>query len=176
MDLFKVDTLTPYLNDLVALLIDAVDNGAAIGFLPPLSEQEAVDYWQGINDEMQQNVRQIILVREHETVVGAIQLELSAKANALHRTGVEKWMVRSDYQGQGLGKALIQGAEKVAASLNTELLTCDTRVGDLAESILTQQDWQKVGEVPKYSRTVMGTYYDCAIYYKSIEPTQDLYV
>ncbi|WP_245957960.1 GNAT family N-acetyltransferase [Marinomonas piezotolerans] len=176
LDLFKVDTLTPYLHDLVELLIDAVDNGAAIGFLPPLSEQEAIDYWHCINDEIQHNSRQIVLVRVDEKVVGAIQLELYAKANALHRAGIEKWMVLSSYQGQGLGRSLLQGVEKVAASLNRQLLTCDTRVGDLAETILTQQGWHQVGEVPKYSRTVMGTFYDCAIYYKPIEPTQDLYV
>jgi hypothetical protein len=29
----------------VALLIDAVDSGASVGFMPPLAQTEARDYW-----------------------------------------------------------------------------------------------------------------------------------
>lgn len=176
MDLFKVDNLTPYLVDLNALLLDAVEQGASIGFSLPLSEQEAQDYWQSVNTELQQNARQVVLVREAGTIVGAIQLALSAKANALHRVSLEKWMVHSRYQAQGLGSALLQGAEKIAASLNAELLICEAQVGDRSEAVLVSHDWQKVGDIPNYFRTVMGHFYDCAIYYKSIEPTQELYV
>lgn len=176
MDLFKVDTLTPYLADLVELLLDAVEQGAAIGFLAPLSAQEAQDYWQSVNAELQQNTRQVILVRVDEKVVGAIQLLASAKANALHRITVEKWMVHSAYQGQGLGSGLLQGAEKVAASLNGELLICEAQAKGRSETVLASHHWQKVGDIPHYFRTVTGNFHDCAIYYKSIEPTQELYV
>ena len=33
------------LDDLIALLQDAVDSGASVGFLPPLSRDAASDYW-----------------------------------------------------------------------------------------------------------------------------------
>jgi hypothetical protein len=35
---------------LVALLKDAVDSGASIGFLPPLGEAEGEAYWRGVVD------------------------------------------------------------------------------------------------------------------------------
>jgi acetyltransferase len=36
------------LPQLAALLQDAVDSGASVGFLPPLSEAEATEYWREV--------------------------------------------------------------------------------------------------------------------------------
>ena len=33
---------------LVALLRDVVDDGGSVGFLPPLSEEDAREYWEGV--------------------------------------------------------------------------------------------------------------------------------
>ena len=37
---------------LVELLRDAVDSGASVGFLAPLTTAVAADYWQGVRDEL----------------------------------------------------------------------------------------------------------------------------
>jgi len=53
----KIDRLSEQqakvlLPQLTALLQDAVDSGASIGFLPPLAPEMAEDYWAGVLREM----------------------------------------------------------------------------------------------------------------------------
>lgn len=36
------------LDELVELLQDAVESGASVGFLPPLSRDDASDYWRSV--------------------------------------------------------------------------------------------------------------------------------
>src|SRR5579884_4065523 len=67
--------------ELVALLQDAVASGASIGFLPPLSEEEARAYWATVLEDIAQKKRVLLIARESTQVVGAVQLELATKAN-----------------------------------------------------------------------------------------------
>jgi hypothetical protein len=42
------------IEGLIDLLIDSVDGGASVGFLPPLRPEDARDYWQAIFQEVAQ--------------------------------------------------------------------------------------------------------------------------
>jgi hypothetical protein len=44
---FTPEQAESHIEQLVMLLIDAVDSGASVGFMPPLSEPEARNYWRG---------------------------------------------------------------------------------------------------------------------------------
>ncbi|MGB7390850.1 GNAT family N-acetyltransferase [Marinomonas sp.] len=175
MELLKVDDLNPYLNDLVELLCDAVDSGAPIGFLPPLSEPEAKAYWLSINEELQVNSRQVLLVREEDKIVGSVQIAMSPKANALHRCDVEKLMVHTEARENGLGSILMQGVERVAASMQRQLLILEVRSDDIAHNMYVKLGFTPFGEVPNYTRSANGALHNSTFFFKEIELTHEVF-
>ncbi|MCB5160767.1 GNAT family N-acetyltransferase [Marinomonas algarum] len=175
MELLKVDNLNPYLDDLIELLCDAVDSGAPIGFLPPMSDAEAKSYWQSVNDDLQANARQVLLVREDDKVVGSVQIGMSPKANALHRCDVEKLMVHTDVRENGLGSILMQGVERVAAAMQRHLLILEVRSDDIAHDMYVNMGYIAFGEVPGYTRSANGMLHNATFFYKEIETTHEVF-
>jgi len=51
---------------LSALLRDAVDSGASVGFLPPLAEAEADAYWRGIVAAVREGSCLLLVARDAE--------------------------------------------------------------------------------------------------------------
>lgn len=175
MELLKVDSLLPYLDDLTDLLCDAVDSGAPIGFLPPMSETEAKSYWLSVNDDLQINARQVLLVRDEDTVVGSVQLAMSPKANALHRCDIEKLMVHTQARENGIGGMLMQGVERVAAAMQRQLLILEVRSDDIAHDMYVGMGYVPFGEVPNYTRSANGMLHNSTFFYKEIEPTHEVF-
>ncbi|MGH7357730.1 MAG: GNAT family N-acetyltransferase, partial [Candidatus Rokuibacteriota bacterium] len=71
---------------LVALLRDAVDSGASIGFLPPVAEAEAGEYWDAVAAALGDGSRVVLAAHDRELgLVGSGQLDLAMRANARHR-------------------------------------------------------------------------------------------
>ncbi|MCZ2722725.1 GNAT family N-acetyltransferase [Marinomonas sp. 15G1-11] len=171
MVLLKLEKLEPYLDDLVLLLTDAVENGASIGFLPPLSEEEARNYWLKVQEELLSYDRQVLAVRDEDRLVGTIQIETSPKADALHRCKVEKLIVLHDFQGNGFAKALIEGAERVAASMQKQLIFLETRTEDSASHLFTKMGYIAIGDIPNYARGAHGNLEATTFFYKEVEPT-----
>ncbi|GAB3485020.1 GNAT family N-acetyltransferase [Marinomonas epiphytica] len=175
MELLKVDSLLPYLDDLTDLLCDAVDSGAPIGFLPPMSETEAKSYWLSVNDDLQINARQVLLVRDEDTVVGSVQIGMSPKANALHRCDIEKLMVHTQARENGIGGMLMQGVERVAAAMQRQLLILEVRSDDIAHDMYVGMGYVPFGEVPNYTRSANGMLHNSTFFYKEIEPTHEVF-
>mgnify|MGYP000212220060 CR=1 FL=1 len=175
MELLKLESLTPYLEDLVAVLLDAVDMGASIGFLPPMSETEAKMYWLKVEDELTDNSRQVLVVRENGRIVATVQIAMSPKANALHRCEVEKLMVLSSARHQGYARALMQGVERVAASMQRQLITLDTRTEDDAYYLYQKIGYTAFGCVPNYARSASGSLDSSTFFYKEIDTTHEVF-
>ena len=111
-----IEALTPATAEaarpaLVALLRDAVDSGASIGFLPPLSEAEAGAYWDGVAGALDDGSRVLLVARDAAAgIVGSVQLDLAMRANARHRAEVSKLMVHRAARRRGIGRALMAAA------------------------------------------------------------------
>lgn len=111
---------------LIALLQDAVEHGASVGFITPLSREVAGRYWQDVIHEVGQGAR-VLLVAEREGVVaGTVQLGLCLRPNGLHRAEVQKLLVHTRWRRQGLARALMQAAEDEARQAGRSLLYLDT--------------------------------------------------
>jgi hypothetical protein len=62
---------------LVALLRDAVESDASVGFLPPLTDAEAGAYWATVAAGLREGSRVVLAARDRELgLVGSAQLEL----------------------------------------------------------------------------------------------------
>lgn len=160
-----VATTPVHVTALVAVLQDAVDDGASVGFLPPLSEAEAVDYWQSVIAALADGSRRL-LVAHHPAlgVVGTVQLDLAMRANGRHRAEVAKLLVHRAARRQGLGRALMLALEAEASALGRTTLVLDTRAGDPSERLYAGLGYVRVGEIPRYARSA-NDQLDATVYY-----------
>ena len=168
---FSIDVLTAeqgptVLSELNTLLINTVEGGASIGFLPPLSEEESAAYWNSVLDKVAQQTVVLMVARHEGKVVGTVQLELATKPNARHRAEVQKLMVLQSQRGQGISKLLMGAIEQVAQEHKRTLLVLDTRQGDLAEQLYRKIGYIEAGFIPAYARNVEGSFDATILFYK----------
>lgn len=164
-----------YLDDLVTLLIDSVNGGASIGFLPPIDQETVKHYWHEVEDEMQRGQKDLLILSKDQQLVGAIQLAYSPKPNARHRAEVQKLLVHSQHRRQGYAQQLMYAAEKHAGEHGRTLLVLDTRKGDAAEQLYLKLGYRKAGEIPQYARSADGNLHTSVFFYKLLDEDCDEY-
>lgn len=151
---------------LAEVLIGVVAAGASVGFLPPLSRDEAGRYWQGV---VAPDIR--LLIAENETgIVGTAQLALAMRANGRHRAEVSKVLVHPNAQRQGIGRALMEALEPVARREGRTLLFLDTREGDPSNRLYRALGYLEAGRIPGYARSADGSLHATLFYYKPLPP------
>ncbi|HSC05602.1 MAG TPA: GNAT family N-acetyltransferase [Steroidobacteraceae bacterium] len=156
-------------SQLVDLLQDAVQSGASVGFLSPLSTAEARNFWMAVLEDVARGDRVVLLATENRNVVGCAQLLLSSRINARHRAEVQKLLVHSQHQKRGLGRALLQAIEKVAAQKGRSLVLADARVGGPGEQLFLHSGYTKVGAIPRYQRGPDGHFDSTAIFFRNLD-------
>ena len=153
------------LSQLSDLLVAVVDDGASVGFLPPLSYDDTVAYWKSVCES-----EVILLVAEQDgRIVGTAQLHLAPRANACHRAEVAKVLVHPDCQRQGIGRVLMRDIEAVARATGRTLLVLDTREGDAANDFYRSLGYVEAGRIPRYARSANGTLDATVLYFKELE-------
>ena len=155
---------------LAALLVDALESGAAVSFLAPLSLERAEEWWRRTLAESHD--RAIFLVaRDAEGIVGSVQLHPAWAPNQPHRAEVVKLLVHRRGRRAGLGRRLMQAIEDAARGAGFRLLTLDAKRGGAAEQLYQQTGWTPVGAIPRYALDPDGTTpHDAVIFYKELGP------
>ena len=148
------------------LLIDAVNSGASIGFIAPLSLEDARLYWLQVAQDLMQENRLLLSFFKQNTLAGTVQLSLCQKPNGLHRADIEKLMVHTDFRQQGIGRELLKFAEKIAVEHGRKLLVLDTRTNDAASYLYRQQGYIEVGEIPQFVTNSKNEFESTTIFYK----------
>jgi ribosomal protein S18 acetylase RimI-like enzyme len=160
------------LPELVAVLRDAVEGGASVGFLPPLTAAEGNSYWHGVIAAIAAGSRVLLVARPAGgPILGTVQLDLATRANGSHRAEVSKLLVSRAARRQGLGRSLMAALEREARHLGRTTIVLDTRQGDPSELLYTGLGYQLVGVVPQYARSADGSLHATAFYYKLLTPT-----
>lgn len=153
-------------EDLVALLQDALNAGAALGFMAPLAEEVAAAFWDDVIEAIAAGHRVLLLAIDGERLIGTAQLDLSQRQNGAHRAEVMKVMVHTSARRRGVGRALMRAVDEHARACGRTTLVLDTRVGDLAEGLYSSMGWIRVGEIPAFARSSNGELHATAVYYK----------
>ncbi|MBW7474087.1 GNAT family N-acetyltransferase [Paenibacillus oenotherae] len=154
-------------EELSELLIDIVEDGASIGFLPPLSKEIAKQYWK---EALGSGVI-LWIARSENKIAGTIQLHLALKQNATHRAEVAKLMVHPSQRRNGIARALMNTVEDRAAVEGRSLLVLDTRSGDPSNYLYQSHGYIEAGSIPNYAISADGNLHDTIFYYKIISPT-----
>lgn len=168
---FQIERLTAAqaadaIEELVEILRDSVENGASVGFLPPLPPDEARRYWSQVLADIERGRRVLLVARQGGHIVGTVQLEPAAKRNATHRAEVQKLLVHTGARRQGIGGALMQAIEREAIELGRTLLVLDTVKGDDAERLYPRLGYTRAGEIPSYARNADGGLDATVVFYR----------
>jgi ribosomal protein S18 acetylase RimI-like enzyme len=154
-------------RELSDLLIAVVDQGASVGFLPPLSRSEANGYW---SEVLGPGI--VLQVAERDgRIVGTAQLQLALKVNAAHRAEVAKVLVDPRFQRQGIGRAMMLALEERARAEGRSLLVLDTRAGDVSNDLYRALGYVEAGRIPAYARSATGQVDATVYYYKQLSPS-----
>ena len=158
------------LRDLAALLRDAVEGGASVGFMTPLHDAELASFWQEIFDEARAGKRIVLAARDGGQIVGTAQLELAGRPNSRHRAELQKLLVLRSHRCRGLGAALINAAESAARADQRRLIVLDTSTSGNAINLYLRCGYTRAGVIPRYACDPDGPLIDTAIYYKELAP------
>ena len=152
---------------LVALLKDAVDSGASVGFLPPLTEAEGEAYWRSVAETVREGSCVLLGARAADrSLVGTAQLLLATRPNGSHRAEVAKVIVHTKARRRGIGRALMLAIEERARRLGRTTLVLDTRRGDPSERLYESVGYTLAGVIPRYARSADGAVDPSAFYYR----------
>lgn len=162
---------SPTEADLAALgelLADAVDSGAAVSFVAPLSVDEATAWWR--EHLGQAHPRGALLVaRDDEGIAGCVELVPAWAPNQPQRGEVVKLIVHRRARGRGLGDTLMEGVEGAAREAGLTLLTLDAKRGEAAERLYRRRGWTHVGTIPDFAVDPDGvTPHDAVIFFKRL--------
>jgi GNAT superfamily N-acetyltransferase len=158
----------PDLNALAELLVDAVDSGAAVSFLAPLTVERSRAWWRQTLDAAP--ARTIVLVaRDDRGIVGTVQMHPAWAPNQPHRGEITKMLVHRRSRRQGVGVRLMQAIEDASREAGLRLLTLDAKQGGAAEQLYRRMGWTVVGVIPRYALDTDGvTPHGTVIFYKEL--------
>lgn len=158
----RLYTVEGNLDELSDLLIRTVDDGASVGFLFPLTSEEAQNYWKTVlSPEV------ILLVATCDgRIVGSVQLHVSTKQNGSHRAEIAKLMTHPAYRRRGIGRLLMGKAEEIAKAEGESLIILDTREGDPSNILYISMGYSKAGRIPNYAKSPNGELAATIYYYK----------
>src|SRR5688572_7637299 len=147
--------------EFVALLEDAIQDGASVGYIDPVDRDLLDDYWAAMARDVDQGKRFVLAVVADGRIAGTVQLAPCDKPNQPHRADVQKLLVRRDQRRRGIGAALMAALEQLALEKDRWLLTLDTRTDSDADRLYRSWGWQTLGRVPQYAMDPDGKLADC---------------
>lgn len=151
---------------LTALFQDALDSGAALGFLAPVANGELEEYWQEVAEAVAQGYRILLVAEADGQLLGTTQLDLATKSNGLHRAEVCKVMVHRRARRQGVARRLLEAVEEKARQRQRTTLILDTRRHDPSEQLYQRAGYTAAGTIPDFARSSSGELHATVIYYK----------
>ena len=155
--------------ELAELLVDAVETGASVGFLPPLTAADAERWWGTLTDDVSTGRVLVLLLRVDGRTLGTAQLRLAQLPNARHRAEVAKVLVHTSARRRGYGRMLMAAIEAAARNAGRHLLVLDTLSGSDAEGLYARLGWIRVAEIPQYAEVPQGRFPATTVYYKDLK-------
>jgi ribosomal protein S18 acetylase RimI-like enzyme len=153
-------------GDLAALIADAVEGGASVGFASPPDAREALGWGEGVAAEVESGRALLLVARARGVVCGSVQLLRASSPNGAHRGEVAKLLVRRDARRQGIGRALMGAVEAAARAAGLSTLVLDTEAGSDAERLYRLLGWTLAGTIPDYAASPAGGLRTTSIYYR----------
>jgi GNAT superfamily N-acetyltransferase len=160
----ELDLVAPALG---GLLQNAVNAGAPLGFIPPVTTDACRRYFARLAPEVRSGSRLLFAAWSSDEIVGTGQLVLAPWPNARHRAEVQKLCVAGPHRRRGIGSALVRALHAAARRHGRWLLVLTARSGD-AETFCRRLGYQGAGRIPEYSLGPQGETYDHVSLYRRL--------
>lgn len=166
----SVKTLTTaetafYKEALIELLIDAVNDGAGVSFIQPMTRDKAEAFWDKAFASHARHERVILVIEKEGRLEGSVQLVLTSEENQAFRADVAKMLVHSRARNQGLGAKLLEAVEAEALKIGRTLIVLDTVTDSAGERLYRRAGWTALGVVPGYATNANGVARDAATFF-----------
>jgi len=156
---------------LSTMLIETVAHGGSVGFMHPLTEEDADQFWQGSLASAERGERIVFGAYDGEDLVGTVTLQLKLPPNQPHRAEIAKMMTRVSHRKRGIATALLRAAESRAREHGRTMLVLDTAVDGGASKLYEGLGFQLTGIIPDYALKPHGGLTATKIYWKRLGPT-----
>jgi GNAT superfamily N-acetyltransferase len=168
----RLTTPTPAeIHDLADLLIDAVDSGASVGFMAPLTRDHALAFWNRVAADAAAGRRALLVAEDALGICGTVHLILDLPPNQPHRADLVKMLVHRRARRRGLGESLMRAAEDLARELRRTLLVLDAVTEGDAARLYARLGWVRVGDIPDYALYPDGRPCGTTYFYKRVDAT-----
>lgn len=156
------------IDTFAALLAEAVEGGASVGFYSPFSRADAATWWRSLVPGVADGSIVHLVAKRDGRIVGTVQLHLASKPNQAHRADVAKLLVAVEARGRGVAQALMRAIEDQARAHERWLLVLDTAQGSDAEFLYRKLGWTALGAIPDYAGNPDGSFCDALFFYKKL--------
>lgn len=156
------------IQELVDLLVDCVEGGAAVGFMKPLTRVRALAFWHHVAEGVVTGKRVLLVAEDDRGICGTVQLIFDVPENQLHRADLSKMLVHGRARRQGLAAELMRAAEAAAIECRKTLLVLDAVTGGDAARLYERLGWVRVGEIPDYALRPEGGLAGTTYYYRQL--------
>ena len=159
----------PLVPTLADLLVETVDEGASLGFLPPVNRDDACAYWASLHPQLESGSRVIVGAFRDDRIVASGQLALPPWPNAKHRAELQKLFVARSVRGQGVGQSIVAAIHCWARGHGRSLVLLNAR-RDVADRFYKPLGYQEIGVIPGYSSGSDGGRIDSVALFQQLPP------
>jgi ribosomal protein S18 acetylase RimI-like enzyme len=138
-------------REVMALVVDLVAAGAALGWVDPPSTEEVRALLMSVADDVEIGDAALVLARVDETVVGFGYWRRYVRPTHRPHADLERVAVRADHQRHGLGRWLTAALVEQARREEVEQLTLDLRADNTAAiSLYASLGFREYGRLPEF--------------------------
>jgi len=156
------------LDELSAILVEAVSLGASVNFMAGFSRDEGRSFWRTQLPGLANGERQLFVGDDGERLVATVMLTFAHQPNAPHRAEISKMLVLSRARRQGLGRRLLMRVEEAAREAGRTLLMLDTESGSAGDMFYRSCGWTEIGKVPGHAFRPDGRLAETTLFYKQL--------
>lgn len=150
------------------LLIETVTQGGSVGFMHPVTPEEANAFWDRSLAAAARGERVVLGAWDGEVLVGTVSVLLDTPVNQPHRAEIAKMMTHPGARRRGAATALMCAAEALAAQRGRTVLVLDTASDGGASRLYERLGFLLVGEIPDYALKPHGGLTGTRVYYKRV--------
>jgi len=147
-------------QELLSCWTDVTNAGGAVGFVPPVSADDVAPVLDRLLDGVRSGRDVLALLTVDGETAGFAALVGSSSPLRRHWATVLRVQVHPSWQGQGLGRVLMDGVHDIARSRGLEFLHLGARGGTGVDLFYRGLGYAEVGRVPGAIRVSAGDYRD----------------
>ena len=166
IEIRKLDGAPATLERLGEILVATVAAGGSVHFMHPVALEDAMAYWRKALADVDGRI--VLGGFVADRLLGTVTLYLDTPPNQPFRAEIWKLMTDPAGRRQGIARALMCEAERLAVERGRTLLNLDTAVEGGAAPLYESLGWICAGEIPGYAFKPHGGLVGTAIFYKRL--------